>query len=536
MKVVAEPKLWAALGFGLLIGLVNVAKPVHIDDTLYLAVARRIVTHPLDPYGGVLNWQQVPEPTYNVSISPPLLSYWFALVMIVAGENVLLLHASMIPWLLLACWAVFRLGERWASAGMAAVLLVIGAPAVVVGLNLMLDVPLLGCMAASVEFLARGATSRSPARSLALASGSAALAVGIKFPALALVPVFLVAALTARRWGPVLAALGPLAVLVGWQALSRALYGTSQVGAGLSFLAKLQTSVVPQTIERTLTMMALLATTFPLWLATPWHGRRALGPGLFALAATAIAVWLLRSTPLNRLPMVTPAFLVAVFLGAFSLASIVWPVRRWPSGGFDPRLWLATWIVAGAAVVILFGPFVAVRSFLPIHPPLAIWLLGSRAPDHPRRLSLGMTVALTLLLSALLAATDMRWARCYPSAARSIATEFGDANRPIEFLGHWGWQYNAARAGFLAWDARRLTAPPGTILVIPLRADKQWINPSVMSRFRLIKQLTVPCDPLRLTTWNRKAGFRFYGGDFGQLPWGFSTEPTERFSIYESIR
>ena len=108
-----------------------------------------------------MNWQQVPERTYNVSISPPLLSYWFAAVMLVAGENITLLHVSMIPWLLLACWALYRLGERWARAGLLTVVLVIGGPAVVVGMNLMLDVPLLACLCASVEFLARGEPGRS---------------------------------------------------------------------------------------------------------------------------------------------------------------------------------------------------------------------------------------------------------------------------------------------------------------------------------------------------------------------------------------
>ena len=62
---------WAVMGVGLAVGLANVAKPVHIDDTLYLAIARHIVAHPLDPYGGTINWQQIPEPAYNVSISPP---------------------------------------------------------------------------------------------------------------------------------------------------------------------------------------------------------------------------------------------------------------------------------------------------------------------------------------------------------------------------------------------------------------------------------------------------------------------------------
>ena len=533
MRPVAEPKLWAALAFGLLVGLANVAKPVHIDDTLYVEVARRTLSHPLDPYGGVLNWQQVPERTYNVSISPPLLSYWFALVMIVAGENVALLHLSMIPWLLLACWALYRLGERWARAGLLTVLLVIGGPAVVVGTNLMLDVPLLACLCASVEVIARGEPGRSSARSLLAASAFAAAAIGIKFAALGIVPVFLVASLTRRRLGPALAALGPIAALVGWQALSRSIYGASQVDSGLSFLAKLQSSLPRQTAERTLTMMAILATTLPLWLATPWRGRRALASALLAGLATAMTAWLLRSTPMNRLPIVTSALLVAVFLGTFSVVAIVWPVKGWPSGPTDPRLWLATWIAGGAAVVILFGPFVAVRSFLPIHPPLVIWLLGSRDPARPRRLAMGLTVALTLVLSTLLASTDFRWAACYPEAARRIASRFGNSGRPVDFLGHWGWQYYAAREGFRAWDARQVDVPAGAIVVVPLRADKQWIHPAVTGRFRLIDQIVVPPGPLALTTWNREAGFRFYGGDFGQLPWGFSTAPTERFSIYE---
>src|SRR5437868_5815339 len=152
---------WAVLGVGLAVGLASVAKPVHIDDTLYLNIARWIVAHPFDPYGGTINWQQVPERTYNVSISPPLLSYTFALVMAVAGENVPLLHVAMVPWVLIAGWALYRLGERWADAGAATALLVLLGPAVVAGMNLMLDVPLLACVCAAVECLLRGVEGRS---------------------------------------------------------------------------------------------------------------------------------------------------------------------------------------------------------------------------------------------------------------------------------------------------------------------------------------------------------------------------------------
>ena len=157
-----RPVLLTVLGVGLVVGVADVAKPVHIDDTLYLTIARWIVGYPLDPYGGTLNWQQFPERTYKVSISPPLLSYVFALVIAVAGENVPLLHLAMIPWVLVACWALYRLGERFADAGAATALLVLLGPAVVAGMNLMLDVPLLACIAAAVECLLRGVERRSP--------------------------------------------------------------------------------------------------------------------------------------------------------------------------------------------------------------------------------------------------------------------------------------------------------------------------------------------------------------------------------------
>jgi hypothetical protein len=272
--------------------------------------------------------------------------------------------------------------------------------------------------------------------------------------------------------------------------------------------------------------------TFPVWIAVPWRGRRAAVPLLLATIAVVTAVWLLRSTPMNRLPIVTPVSLFAVFLGTYSVTSILWPSRHWPSSAFDPRLLLLAWIVSGAAVVILFGPFVAVRSFLPIHPPLAIWLIGIAAPELRRHLALGATVAVTIALSGLLAAADWHWASAYPMAVEKIALKYGGSGRTVEFAGHWGWQYYAERAGFRAWDARRLDPSPGSILIVPLRADKQFIHPFIMSRARLLDRIDVPHGPLLLTTWNLSAGFRFYGGDFGQLPWGLSSEPAEEFSVF----
>ena len=526
---------WGVLGVGLAVGLADVAKPVHIDDALYLSIARHIVAHPLDPYGGTINWQQVPEPTFAVSISPPLLSYVFALVVAVAGENVPLLHLAMIPWVLLACWALYRLGERQAGAGAATALLVIVGPAVVVGMNLMLDVPLLGCLCAAVECLLRGGERRQARWDLA-AGAIGGVGVLIKFPALVLVPLFLFESVRRRRRGPLLAAVGPLGALVGWQLASRGLYGSTQVQAGLSFLGQFRASFARELVEHTLSMFAILAWTFPVWVLAPWRlGRPGrIAAGVSALVAMAIAAALLKGDRWRE-PWMGVAFVVGVGLGAFGFVASVLPGARREaseSGRDDNGPLLLAWITGVLAIVIPFGPFVAVRSFLPIHPPLALLLLSRRSMTS-RRGPVLATIGLSAMLGMSLAVVDFRWAACYSATARRLASELSAGGRPVFFRGHWGWQYYAERAGLRPWDARWREATTGAIVVSPRRADPQWMHPDVLRRLRRRERITVPPGPLGLTTWNRGAGVRFYGGDYGELPWGFSPEPTEEFFVSE---
>jgi 4-amino-4-deoxy-L-arabinose transferase-like glycosyltransferase len=527
---------WAVLGVGLAVALANMTKPVHVDDTLYLSIARWIVEHPLDPYGGPINWQQFPQPAYEVSISPPLVSYLYAAVIALAGENIALLHLTMIPWVLLTGWALYGLGRRWCGEGTAAALLVMLGPAVAAGMNLMLDVPLLACMAAAVECLCRG-LERSPgaARWYAGAGLLGAAGVLIKFPALALVPVFLFAALRRRRLGPLVAVAGPLGALVAWQVASRMLYGAGQVQAGLSFLGQFRTSFARQVLERTLTMFAILAWTFPVWVLAPARLSRrgwivaGLGAGLAVAAALALA------PPAHSARFgLGPLFLAGVGLGAFSVAAAVLPAagrEATPAAGDGidrPLLWV--WILGVAAIVIPFGPFVAVRSFLPLQPPLALLLLSGRRLS---RAWLAGAIGVTAVPGALLAVADHHWAASYPAAAQRLAAELGPSGRPILFLGHWGWQYYAERAGFHAWDARWRDAPAGAIVIVPLRADRQWLDPRVGVRLRLRERITFGPAPLDLTTWNRSVGVRFYGGDYGEIPWGLSSQPAEEFFVSE---
>ena len=47
----------------------NAVKPVAVDDAAYMAFARQIAAHPLDPFGFDLHWYRHPEPAMRILAS-----------------------------------------------------------------------------------------------------------------------------------------------------------------------------------------------------------------------------------------------------------------------------------------------------------------------------------------------------------------------------------------------------------------------------------------------------------------------------------
>src|SRR5262245_39241028 len=91
----------------------NVLKPVAVDDTAYLLLARQIAAHPFDPYGGELFWYAEPLPALHV-LAPPVVPYWLAAGMSLFGENVPLLKLWLFLFPLLLGFAVRSLARQFA--------------------------------------------------------------------------------------------------------------------------------------------------------------------------------------------------------------------------------------------------------------------------------------------------------------------------------------------------------------------------------------------------------------------------------------
>ncbi len=148
------------LVLAVLVTLANVAKPATVDDTAYLLFARHIASNPGDPYGFAIFWWDSPEPAMGV-LCPPVVPYWLALGVKLFGEHVGLLKLWLFPFVWLLAWALHSLLVRFArGTARAALPLLMLSPAVLPGVNLMLDVPAVALALASIELFLRACRPR----------------------------------------------------------------------------------------------------------------------------------------------------------------------------------------------------------------------------------------------------------------------------------------------------------------------------------------------------------------------------------------
>jgi hypothetical protein len=145
MSAPLDRDLWrAALIAALVLTLANAVKPLVIDDTVYVTMARHVVEHPADPYGFELYWYDAPEPAMRVGTLAPVLPYWLAGAMALFGDHPFAWKLSLFPFALALTGSIAFLLLRFARPLAIPVLytLVLG-PTVLPGMSLMLDFPAL---------------------------------------------------------------------------------------------------------------------------------------------------------------------------------------------------------------------------------------------------------------------------------------------------------------------------------------------------------------------------------------------------------
>src|SRR5450631_4049412 len=528
-------------------------KAVHIDDTAYLEVARAILAHPLHPMSQLLNWGDSATPIHKQNM-PHLLLYLMAAVMKAApGHFELALH---VLWALLSGLAIatFHALARALKAPRPLVWTAIFClgPAFIPSQNLMLDVPLLAVWMAFFWALAQ-----EDGGGLMAAAVLAAVACLIKYSSLVLLPILSLAIV--RRRGPGRRRLGelsllliPLGALAGWSLFNWFDYG------GIHILERpIATGAVPGLGRR----LAVLVSRGILWIValgaiTPFSlafvgplGASRTGRQLLVVAAAiAVVSPFIGHAALSAEPVVQ-SILRGLFLGngvlVAGLTARGWRGRDDPKSTAASRLpssgwYLGIWVVGAALFIVVLSPFIAVRHVLLALP--AVLLLIARGPDAVRlsRRGLILGVGLTAMAGVLLAASDARLADLNRRKVPELVAQFCRDGARCVSIGHWGWQWYAAKEGLPTYDRERTNLRPGDRVIASQLMGKEALAPRDDARLHLIAKIDEPATPL---TWmrplateksgaqgNRSGGFYYF---WTSVLWFNKTPPLDRFLVYE---
>jgi 4-amino-4-deoxy-L-arabinose transferase-like glycosyltransferase len=499
----------AVLGAALVYSVLNALKPLRVDDPFTWYVSRQILKAPLDPYGFEIFWLQWPQPVAE-DLLAPVVAYWGALALKLAGSNDFLWKLSLLPFAVLFALSFHRLARRFAP-GLETplTLLTLFSPVFLPSMNFMQDVPALAVGLAALALYLR-AEERGSFWGAAAAGLVAGLAMQTKYTAFSIPAAMgLHALIRGRPLYAVAAGVTALVTFSSWEAWITHLYGRGMFAANAAlplFWAPRLMLVFPgiQLLGAALTAFALLALAA---LRVP----RAivLGLGAVILAAHGLLLaWPVEQHLHLATGLLALASLVVVSVARVRAGRSAPPPRgrRRLFGSAD--LFLVGWVLLEVTSFFEISYFAAVRRVLPLAVPATLLLGRAAALAAPGlRLPLVPIAALQVLLGFAHWGIDFLEGRAERDVARDAYREIRarQADGDVWFTGHWGFQYYAEQLGMrpLVPDYSEVRA--GDWVVVPTRVHKQEValDPAV---FQLA---AVVIEPRGVPLWTTLG---FYSG------------------------
>lgn len=464
------PDFRLSLGLALVLTLANVVKPVCVDDFAYIQYARQSAADPLRPYGFEILWWADFQPAMEV-LAPPVVPAYLGLGIRLGLTEPWQWKPSLLPVLWLLTASALSLARRLCPerAGVAAALACL-SPAVLPGVNLMLDAP---ALALGLTGLALFAARRPVAAGLLVS-----LALESKYSALVWLAVLPLAGWWLRS--PRAAALAVAVALAGFAAVEAALWaahGESHFlhhaaggAGGAGGKPSLATALASQ-------WGVLNGGLVLLGLAGRGAGGRTLAGVGAAIAAGMVAIvwvpdeWAVWTRSPDGAPRLTLPSAVAGAL-ALTLTGLVGSAaaRSFRTGDRAGQF-LVLWWLAEAAAAVALSPFPAARRVMGLSVVTALVLTRDAGP---RASGIGLRVALGfhLLLACAMQTLDALDARLEPAAARDAVALVEARRSPGErvwYGGVWGFGFECERLGMRAVDPGASLLAAGDWLVLPER-------------------------------------------------------------------
>jgi 4-amino-4-deoxy-L-arabinose transferase-like glycosyltransferase len=527
-------EVWSLLLIWGVATALNVTKAYHIDDTAYLEVARAILAYPLRPMSGQVNWGSFSEPIHQIN-QPPLLSYMLAGVFYCCGESEFAPHLLISLFTLAATAFFYQLARRFAPrhALLTTALFVLG-PSFIPSQNVMCDIPMVALwLLFFCAILCPGGEDET-SRRYALASAAAAAACLMKYTSLVLLPVLCASVALRKGRRPWWSVGIPVAALAAWSVFNYLDYG------GIHLLGRAGQAGLPraEVLWHWVIFLGAMSPFSLLYVPRLMSSRR--GQVLLALLAAPLVVEVVKFCLRPDAPptsLLRTVFIVNGLLVSGSTLHLL--ARRFrpndaAHGGRDEVVILTLWLLGSFAFVVLLSPSMAARHLLPVIPAILL-ILGGQMPEVPARWR-HAGLAATVILGVALGVSDWVFADAYRRQAPMIATLIKKqlpARANVWFVGHWGWQWYAAKEGMKQFDSMATHFQPDDLLVKPALVSGQEIRPDEAQRLHPVATIKIVARPqtvFRTMTMSPWGGFYFGLGE--SLPWTISREPLETFTIY----
>ncbi len=510
-------------------------KPVHIDDTFVLHITRQILQTPADPFGSDIDWFGHLMPIWKATTNPPLVSYWLAPVEALFGAEEVPLHLALVPFALLFAWGAFSLARRFVEhPWLPTLFLILSAPFLVSG-NLMRDVPAAGLAVGGLALFLRGIDANS-GRSRAVGGVLLGLSVLAKYSMGVVLPVAGLYALLRHRPKAVLWLSVPTLIVGAWCAQTWLLYG--QIHPLYLLLERSGDSNI-------------------LWEDKLFGGLTILGSALFVPPVIVYLGSAMRSWKLLAVLVAAGAgvgwWAHAFYAADFDLQFQIWLVLGlvllvgavravWQEHLSADAVFLGAWLLIHVVFSVFFVPFQAVRHLLVALVPLLLLLFRSFEQSPVRWQSVRVLALGLLCLQGVVAVAvhiaDYQYADAYRQYARRARERFAGRSETVWFVGHWGWQFYAQRAGFRMLNRDGPYPAATDLLIWPKRVhigDVMNANAGLRSRLEL-QESVVYRSRLPIRTMSVEAGAGFYATIRRRIPYRFACgSPLEIFQVYRIL-
>ena len=491
-----------------------VAMAPVLDEESYLAITANL--DPLRPYHW---WRPWPpwyggsEPDAFVYAHPPLFLTWVGFVQEWADGLLGARWAAGLPFAALLGWSGGRLIEGVTRYPRLALALWLSSPIALLGLQrgLMPDLMVTAlCTTAVVGWRERDHAALQWIGGLALS-----MAAFTKYPAMALVPVFLVhgwvTGTLRGRWRFWIAAALPwmageawLAVVYGRLHLVEVLGRASEISRGtgdgraLAVLARMVLGV---------SVIGLLAR----------GARWVWAPGILVGGAVCLWAWPPDLDGGQRLLLV-----VSAILGA----AVLMPALRQCWRGVTARaadsdaLLMALWALSVVGGVWGVHNFAAPRYLLAAMLPLAILLVVDVGERRGGRGLMWLGAGMQVIFAAALTMAEHRFFEASADMARAAIVQF----QPTHFTGEWSFRHEMDSAGVIFFAGE---AASGSIIAAPTHSSPGALPSGLVEVGRIAAEES---SGLRVVAEQGQVGM--YAETLGVLPVGWTSEPLEEVVVW----